>query len=355
MNAMTNIAATATKLVLTGPYLHRPQDCAHLRFESAGETPRSFTVIISEGLVKNGETIKRNGLAILDNDNRCVVIDREYSQIDPSRGPSRQQSMALELMKDLGWREFAAYCGSRKTYRKNVSDLRNEIPDCGNRENQIRLGLLDSREIDNRSDFVRQINAEPDLPYSFPRASRSAMISEIMGHEVYRGAHGAESHLAWDVRMNFRWNQSGKLAVPKAEIEPEFDKQWSKQVRSDESIFQRASEASLAPYLSTPFLAFDAENGIAANLEVAGRNAGFVVMSDFGGAQMGFRNATELAGKLAAMDDEHIMMLWVTCRTLSSDLSVASRSFDMASEFHDIRAEMEDFWRTEEEPALNFG
>ena len=354
----TKIEAATNKAVMqqTGPYLHDVNHKVFLQFESKGDTPRSFTLLIASGVMKKGAIVPKNGITILDNDNRTVVCDYVYPQLSTVKGPSRDQRNAFSFLQGLGWREFSYFCRTRDTYRKNTSDIskNTDAPHDGCRENQVMIGALDTNEVDNRSDFIRGVHASPDLAYSFPRASRASMITEILSRDVFQGSHGNQSHLTWDIRMKYRWNQTGRVDDAKEELCPSLDRRWAQEVAENDDMMREACDAALSPYLSEPFVALEENTAMSVTFDVAGRSGGFLVMKEFAGQPLGFTSLSDFREILNGFDDEKVMHLWVASRTLDVDLSHANRAFDMAWQMHEMRLEKEQEWLTEVEEELRF-
>lgn len=344
--------------VITGPYVHAPENIAFISFETEGETPRSFSILIAESMIVEGRTYPANGIAILDNDNVSIVFDRAYEQDVTGKGPSRDQRTAFNFIQALGWREFSYFCRTRDGYRGAIADIdsRQPVPDPGHRDNQLRIGALDPAFVDNRNALIRSLHAQPELPYSFPRASRDSMVNEIMAHLVHYGREGT-SHLAWDIRMNFPWNKTGKIITngenDGEEVDPAFDAKWLATLRHDTEIFEKACDNCIRPFVDSGFSPFEIEE-VRADLRVAGANGGFIALRSFNDTDMGFTTQEELHGKLTAMDDATVMNLWMTVRTLDIDLSREVRGNDMALQLNSIRAERELTWREEVEEELSF-
>ncbi|MEP3666561.1 MAG: hypothetical protein ABJN42_07490 [Roseibium sp.] len=340
--------------VLTGPYIHNPDNIAFVSFETEGETPRSFSILIAEGMIFEGEEYPANGIAVLDNDNVAIVFDQAYEQDVNGQGPSRDQRTAFNFLQALGWQEFSYFCRTRDTYRNGIEDIdvKTAIPNEGNRESQVRIGALDPAFIDNRSDLIRSLNASPDLPYAFPRASRESMVTEIMAHDVFYSEGGSPSSLAWDVRMNFDWNKTGRI-VDGEEVCQTMDDKWDAEMRDNKSIFDAACDACLDPFISSNFSPFEIED-MEAELDVRGGNNGFVALKKYNDQDMTFSDIDELHGKLETLSDEDIMGLWLTVRTLDVDLSRDVRAADLAVQLNESRAELEQEWLNEYEDALVF-
>lgn len=353
MTKMSAIAEPTHKL--TAGYLHAPEHSALVQFETGAETPRSFTILIASDVLDASEGDPANGIAIIDNDLQRVVCDGLYPQATMAHGASRDQRMAFGVLQSIGWREFSYYCRSRPTYRPGIPDMdvATFVPMEGNRQAQIVIGALNPDERDNRDAFIRNIDASPELPYSFPRASRDAMIAEILSHETYRPARNGKELLAWDIRMNFRWNASG-VVEGGADVDAAYDKRWSAAVADDPQIFERVCENAVSVYVSSPFSAFEREDRALADLDIAGGNGGFMVLKGIAGRPLEFNGLSDLHEQLGAFSDGEIMDLWVCLRTLDVDLSRKNRAFDVEMGMHEERLALEQEWMNEIDDEVSF-
>lgn len=340
-------ANPAVALEATGPFLHAPAHKAHLSFDSLGDVPRSFSVVIAQGALATDDRAAPNGLAVIDNDSGRVVCDGIQPQAITVHGPSMAQQMAFTLIQEMDFRALANYCRSRPTYRGGFDDIDGDrtLPNGGSRERQIELGLLRPSFSDIRPAVLKEINAISAMPYRFPVSSRQAMINETLARPTYRAADGSQA-LAWDIRMNFKWNATGHVEGGES-VERSMDRRWAPLAEKDGAAFKQACDQALQPYVAAPFVPLDLDPSRAADLDVKGDNGGFLVMSSFAGKQMTFSGPRELEAKLDAMSNDDLSMLWAAGRILDKDLSKRVRATEMALAMNEIRAEMEVEWLEE--------
>lgn len=347
-------AQPTADLAATGPFLHAREHRIDLRFDSAGDVPRSFTVVIAQGTLEHSAPISGNGVAIIDNDSGRVVCDGIQASELRGAAPSPSQLMAFALLPEMDWTAFAGFCRSHDSYRGGFEDIDAglALPNGGSRARQVELGLLDPDFEDIRPVMLREINAISGMPYRFPISSRKAMINDILGHMTYRAQDGSRA-LAWDIRMNFKWNDSGRVRDGEA-VCRSMDRRWAKMLQEDDDVFKRACDQALQPYVTAPFVALDMDESRAVELDVKGDNGGFLVLSSFAGQSMVHDSPRDLEAKLAQMSNDDLSILWATDRILTVDLSRAVRAAEMADAMNEVRASLEADWLREVEDEVTF-
>lgn len=344
----------ATELDATGPFLHDPRHKADISFDSAGDVPRSFTVVLAQGLLATAGREAASGIAIIDNDNGRVVCDGIQATSGTDGRPNATQLMAFALLPEMDWHAFSNYCRGHASYRGGIEDIDKalSLPHGGSRSRQVELGLIRPNFSDIRPIALREINSISAMPYRFPVSSRKAMINEILPRLHYRAQDGSRA-LAWDIRMNFKWNASGHVEGGEA-VERSMDRRWAAQSDRDGDAFKQACDQSLQPFVVAPFVALDLDPSRAAELDVRGDNGGFLVLSSFAGRDMTFSGPRELEDKLDAMSDDDLSMLWATARILDVDLSKGVRGAEMALAMNEVRAALEVEWLEEVEAEVEF-
>jgi hypothetical protein len=215
---------------------------------------------------------------------------------------------------------------------------------------QLAIAAADLRADDNRDDLLKSLDGA-DV-YRFPRASRREMIEQILGRKVWVEAAGLR-HIGWDVRMNFKWDSSGRVDGGE-ELCASQDERWQDALDENDAILRRAAEAAMEPYLDPEFRILGGDEEMACQLEVVGANHGFVLMRSMAGRDMGFADAASARAALEDLDDAEVRDLWAACRVLDVDFSRANRVFEMSWHLNAIRAEMEADWLEELEPELDF-
>ena len=113
-----------------GPYEHADGALEVKAFVLPDGRRRSFSVLVARGLDAGGVYVpERNGLAVVDLDNRVVVLDGHVPMPVGPRIPSPEQAGAMRSVMAMGWGEFSAFCGSHPRLRRgNVPDIADRVP-----------------------------------------------------------------------------------------------------------------------------------------------------------------------------------------------------------------------------------
>lgn len=312
----------------TGSYLHRPEDIRRISFSLADGDRRSFTLLVAAAQVQGATHVDRNGICIIDNDSRAVIC--EGFMVGKGRGgnASPEQIAILDRLTQMEWAEFSEFCKTCPSYRGNLSD------DCR----------------DNRDDFLKGLDGVEG--YRFPRTTREGMISEILGHATWTDISGRKL-LAWDIRMNFPWDKSGRVDGGE-ELCRSQDARWKKAIEGNSKAFRKACEKTLEPFLDSNFRVLDGDDDMICNLDVAGSHGGWLVLRSLGGQDLRMASQTDFAAFLATASDTVIRNIWATLRALNVDLSRKNRVQMMSWTLNQMRAEMEAVWLEELDPELDF-
>lgn len=345
---------TETALAAFGPYFHRKEARVDLRFDSVGSSPRSFTVLVADAVAKGPDNAKA-GLAVYDNDNDRIVMDGLNRQPNTQLGLSLDQKIVLALMTEMTWGQFSSYVRKHPSYRGGVADIDSAqgVPAPGNMERQVALGLIEEGYSDIRPAVLREVHADRELPYTFPPASRAAIIADLAAHTLFKTGDDRDM-LAWDVRMNFAWNRSGRIEGQDA-VDDRFDSRWAKESGNASDIFAQACETALKPYLAEPFKVLDLDDSLPIELDVMGGRGGFVVLKSVNGTALRGKGPQGLATALDALDDQTLTQVWAATRILDVDFSRSVRKEIMTDLLHDARLAQEIEWGEEiEEDELDF-
>jgi hypothetical protein len=322
--------------VQTGPYAHAESRSEEVRFASSGDLDRSFTVLIADRYLPDPSNADRTGIAVLDNDNAKVVFDGLCAGNAASSIPMVFRFADLTSMK---WEAFAEMCRTNPNYRGGIPDIDTptDLPDPGNIDRQSALGLTTTK--DARSEFIKSLSQDPELPYIFPHADRDAMEADICRHFMYVDPVGPWRHIGWDIRMNMGWNRTGRLKGG-ADLNSQFDADWRHTVENDPSVTQNASREFMAPYLSGPTGILDMDE-FPCEFELAGKNNGFLILKKFCGFHMGATQDMSIADRILKLTDDRLEALWVACRVLDEDLSPDNRRREMEQQMHLARVAFE--------------
>lgn len=292
----------------------------------------------------------RNGIAVIDNDNWRIVVDRCLPQASGLKGASRQQRHTFEKIKEMDWAEFSQFCRAQATYRAGSPDIdqRAPIPAAGNEYNQVKLGLRAPTVNDDRTDFLRALHESGD--YNLPPTSRDGMIKELMmrqSQEV-RG----KRMLSWDVGMNYDWDRSGHVEGGE-DLGANFDRQWAQEMEANPSILRTACDRAVAPYVAPGFNVLELGESASCELNIGGAGDKYLMLGSFAGQDMSFATFRELREKLSSMETSELVDLWATVRVLDKDLNRQNRAHDVAWELNAIRASLEEEWLMEAEEEVH--
>lgn len=328
-------------LVKSGPYLHSAKDKVIVEFE-ADDLPRSFTIILAVAHIGRDMRLDRNGIAVIDNDNWCVVADEIERQGTGIRGASRAQREAFTQIAGLNWAEFTHLLRNEPTYRSGKAadiEIQAGRPDTGNFDRQSHLGLRGPEERDLRDEFLKLIDATGD--YKIPFVNRRTAINEILLHATTPTRGGR--CLSWNVSMDgFDWDRSGVISDGN-ELHHAYNDAWNDELVARPELIEQAVEAFLTPYVKDSFNALE-QDGARSALDLAGDQFDAVVLREFNGRGMEFSSHRDLRKTLDAMDDLELCKIWSTMRVLDSDLSRSERAMGVGRELNEIRAGREDVW-----------
>lgn len=186
--------------------------------------------------------------------------------------------------------------------------------------------------------------------YRLPQTSRRGMMVELMARTLYR--EGEAFFPGWDIRMSFNWNQTGKVQGG-LEVSREYDDRWNEVVEEDPSIFHRACEKALAPWVSDHVDLLDQDGGLECVFDLMEPGRDVLLIKEFAGKTMRMGDRSQWSSFVRSLDDQRLSDLWMAFRVLDADLSRRQRADIMASEYNAIRHEMEEEWDLEIE-ALEF-
>lgn len=333
-----------TDIAQTGPYAHTPENITEVRFASRHDVDRSFTVLVADHAIADPEDEDKAGIAVLDNDNAQVVFDG-FCGSSGARGTAIMFRFAH--LCSMSWEDFSAACRNNPRYRGDINDIDSaqKEPDAGNLVRQAALGLSVSPEADSRSDFIRALSEDPDVPYKFPPSTRDSMVEEICRHFMFIESNGLSSHIAWDIRMNMNWNRTGRIKG-EAPMNPDHDFNWRHNVEQEPEVIQAALSSAISPYTQRPSYILEMEQ-FPCEFSQVGKKGGFLVLRKFCDLHMSATRDVSMFDRLMRLKDDQLEWLWVTCRVLDQDLSREERMRTMEYEMHLQRKEFEEGARSD--------
>lgn len=197
---------------------------------------------------------------------------------------------------------------------------------------------------DIRSELARALH---DLnEYRLPATSRAGMIVELMARPLLKS--GPQFYPSWDIRMDFSWNQTGRVAGGK-ETTPEHDEKWQELLGADSSIFHEACTRALSVWVDDYVDLLDMDGAFECSIDLAEPARDALVLKSFAGHDMGFASRSDWADHLKSLDDAALCDLWTALRVLDADLSRKERAQIMAHMYNEIRSEREVAWDLEVE------
>lgn len=338
----------------TGHFRHDPSWKTQLRFASQGDVERSFFVLIA-GAEDAGGMVgpEYNGIAILDNDNLCVVADRHMKESSGYFGPSEAQKAEFERIRSMDWQEFAAFCRSLPRFRgETIPDIHrgDALPECGNRLSQLALGIVKPAAGDIRTPAMKAAHEDPSCPYVFPPISREEAIKKLTGHAVYRGGHHRPFRLAWNIKLTMDYDSSGK--GEDHPVDSRFDRRWDRAFENDSSIFNNACDDLLRPYMDGEFAVWPGEGAGRWRFETDGTSGGYLVLSQVDGRPLEFSEMMDFSEQLDAMSDTDLAELVMVVATLDHDLSRDNIRNAFERQLNFMRHQLEEEWVATSEPAM---
>lgn len=352
MNALTPRQPSAPQFVMTGQFMHHPDETRLVEFQGQGIVPRSFTVLIAVGEKGDAELdLTSNGIAIIDNDNWSVVARGISQQASGIRGSSRDQRTEFDKLCKVEWREFSAFCREVAAGRtKLAEDIAKgwPLPEAGQPENRRRLGLDGPRAEDNRSALIREIAEYGE--FSLPATSRQGMINELMMRQSIQTREGRV--ISWNLSMNFAWDRSGRCEGGE-ELSPAYDRRWDRVLKQDPEVLRAACDKAIAPYMASDFSVLELGEGAIADLAMGGDDENTMMLKSFGGRSMVFKNFSDMRSKLSELENEDLCNLWATSRVLDQEFSRKERAMSVAVELNEARAKLELEWECEAEEEIH--
>jgi len=323
----------------TGPYLHAPDDVSRLSFETGG-TPRVFTLLVASAVETDRIDLNAGGLAILDEDEGCVVLDRHMGQ-DPAKCGDE-----FYRIRSLGWADFSGFCRSHARFRGQSADIRDQLdqPLPGSRRRQSTRAdggpiSLEARSGDLRSD--RMIHAAQTADHAlFPRTNRMQAIEDLSDAQLTRAAHGLHV-MSWTLRFPDMLDTGGLQG--KHPVDRALDPAWSEVLRQRPELIEEARLDAITSLLSGP--GDEGDHG-RFGLIFSADGQGSVQLVSFDEDKIAVIDARALRTLLDGMSDRQIRDLWKLKRTLDQETGPERLEALFGASLNRIRCETE----TERDP-----
>ncbi len=252
-----------------GPYLYGVDGKASKTFETGG-VPRSFTLILygaeDHGII--GSEV--NGIVVLDDDNREVLLDRHVQESSGYFGPSARQTAEFERIKAMDWPAFTSFVRGHRRYRGSMPDVVSRKPDEGRAPVSERVVYP-----------VADKPTDPACPYDFGLTTRSQIVEFLKGQRF----HGVDRNgfaPSWDIKVR-SLDTSGR-SRPDVKVDARHDLRWEKMVEADKegSLFNQACEDGLRQYTDGGFSTY-MQDDVDAKFQVEGRSGGHLCLVELGG------------------------------------------------------------------------
>ena len=318
----------------TGPFMHAADAKATKSFGD-----RSFTVLIAGAYNAGIIGSEYNGIAILDEDTKAVVLDRHMQTSSGYNGPTKAQRDEMARIMDMDWKAFTSFVSSCPRYRGGMPDIDAKAPD---------QSLAFNNRVESREIFPASAKSD-ECPYPTPLSDRRDIIKSILGREMHRvdGPYSKVA-LAWNIKVG-GFDTSGHHEG--IEVDPAFDQRWEDHAGSDEYLFVNCCESALRSFLEGEYTLWDSDKPVDAKLLTTGRQGGWLVLSEFGGYDITFDSVNDLEECLVEMDDADLVTLYKLVSHLDVDLSRERRFAEMAYQYASERQRMEEEWAQESAPA----
>ncbi len=316
-----------------GPYHHAEGFKAAKSFETGGE-PRRFTLILAGAEERGIIASEANGIVVLDDDNRSVVLDRHLCAGSGYSGPSAAQRSEFERVKAMDWPAFAAFCASNPRYRGGMPDARSPTPDEGRAPVSDRVVFPPGAKV-----------VAEGCPYDFGLSTRREIVGFLQAHDM----HEADSHdaaLSWNIKVR-SFDQTGRGDPGEAAgLDERHDLRWTKLVEADQenAIFDEACQAGLMQYLDGEFNTY-LDDEVDAKFTQSGRSGGHLCLTELDGRKLVFQDRVDMHRWLEDEDrceDRMLVAIYKAVVTLDHDLRNPTSIIDHQYAF--IRSQREDEW-----------
>lgn len=313
---------------------------------------RTFTVVLSNAYNAGGIIgSEYNGIAILDENNHKVVLDRQLENRGFFGADAQKE---FESIKDMTWEQFTQYVRKAPRYRGGIDDIDNgTAPDVGDIVDLwISKGKVESPTgPDLRTEAMKEANATDETEYSYPDATREEMIVALARHNGYfpMNSNNGGYVISWDIKV--RGNVSASQAEG-FEFDKAFDERWKNFSETDEHVFYQACSEALWSFTEGHYQAH-ADEDVKAKFYTNGRQGGHLVLADWNGEKpkgwascpMAFDNREHFISWLKELPDNDLVALYALVRSVDTDTAHPEKavSFALAS----IREGKEDQWREE--------
>ncbi len=287
-----------------------------------------------------------NGIAVLDDDNVSVVIDRHMIAARKSA-----QMEEFERIKAMPWPQLSLFLRTHPRLFPGTAEdlLTGREPARGDLINQART----EREVtfapaaDIRTQAMRDETAKPDGVYRWPASTRSEMISAIFNHP-WHSTNGAFGYaLAWDIKAP---DFDGNGATHEFSPDGAFTTLWKALIEKDDHLFWDVCAEAVSPYVDGMVQSWPGDDDGDWSFRTEGRSGGWLVLSKWRNHRMEFSSAQGLRSFLEDLSDAELVDLYkgIVC----FDRDVANPAETVAWSYSQRRALREEAWKEDPASAL---
>jgi hypothetical protein len=337
-----------------GPYHYHDNMLAKKTF---GE--RSFTVLVASAYNAGIIGPECNGLVVLDDNHRAVLLDEHLKESTGYFGASARQQDEFKRVMAMEWPEFADFVRSNKRYRGGVPDIDNAAakPVVGYDE-KINAWIAAGRVTEPKGPDIRpakmiEAHESSSVPYSYPDKTREEMIVALASHDSYHpmNYNNGGFVLSWDIKVRGTTDGAG---VDGFEHDPQFDQRWEEHLEENSELFWSMCADALRTYTEDGFTPYVFEDS-KATFYTNGRSGGHLVLQKWDGSgrkgwascQMAFDGRDDFIDWLKDLPDADLAKFYDLVKTLDHDLRDPTRAVNYY--FASYRESMEEQWKEEAE------
>ncbi|WP_173050322.1 hypothetical protein [Bosea sp. ANAM02] len=287
-----------------------------------------------------------NGIAVLDDDNVSVVIDRHMIAARKSA-----QIEEFERIKAMPWSQLSLFLRTHPRLFPGTADdlLTGREPARGDLINQARThrDVTFAPAADIRTQAMLDENAKPDRAYAWPASGRSEVISFLCKHGSHstNGAFGYA--LGWDIKAT---DFDGTGTTHEFTPDPAFSTLWKALIEKDEHLFWDICAEAVSPYVDGQAQSWPGDDEGDWSFRTEGRSGGWLVLSKWRDHRMEFSSAQGLRSFLDDLPDAELVDLYKGIVCFDSDL--ANPADTVAWGYSQRRANREEAWKEDPASAL---
>lgn len=313
----------------TGPYYH----AADAKWEKEFPGGRKFIVLVAGAYDAGIVGPEHNGIAILDEDNEIVVLDRHLEISSGYFGPSAAQLKEAERIMKMGWREFTEFCRQNPRFRGEQAfpDVHQSFPSV-------------VEQVANRELAIDEPEDTPEY-YRVPTKSRNAVIEFLGKHSFHRDRPYDDFRLSWDIKMG-SFDTSGK-GHPDFKVKDKYDARWERYVETSPELFYWCCADALNYYLEGFYTTYPGDDQGHYKFGIQGRSGGHLVLvggEGFSADELKWANHKAFVDWARELEDDQLIKLYRLVVSLDYDLSTENRNSAMAYQYASRREHAEECW-----------